>query len=85
MRSLREINAEIQKLQKLRPVGPHAPAIRKRLALAVDILSGYFDETSDEAAEMFESDSFLQDASDWKHGNIDDAPSEGWDGLAESA
>jgi len=83
-RTAKEIAAEIRALKRLVPVGVFAAKTRATIQIEIDALESGIDFTADEFFELpDEQQMAAQDAENWKNGDHDDAPSEGWGTLVK--
>lgn len=85
MRTPEEISAEIAALKALRPVGKWAYATARKIRAAIYELQEGWDMTAAEFTEETDEDikSVIIDAHNWKEGDMDLKPSEGWGKLVE--
>lgn len=81
-----EVVAELDALRELNPVGQFARKTAASIQIAIDALLGNVDETSDEFNSELTDDQqqAALDAINWKNGDSDTKPSEGWGNLVET-
>lgn len=84
-RTPRQVADEIAALRALVPVGRWKTKTARSIQIAIDALKDGIDETSDEfSVELTEEEQMTAlDAINWKNGDSDDKPSEGWGDLAK--
>ena len=82
MRTKQEIESEIKALKALKPVGSFKDAIAVKIELAIDELEHGYDDTAAEWNDLNDSEQdIVMTARQWKEGDSDDKPSEGWGAL----
>lgn len=85
MRTPEELSAEITALKALRPVGRYAYATARKIHACIHELEEGIDMTAAEFMEETDEDikSVIIDAHNWKMGDAELKPSEGWGKLVE--
>ena len=85
MRTKDEINQEIKALKKLVPVGQWKEKTTRSIAAAVEELEHGYDDTAEEWNELSDSErDGILNARQWKEGDSDEKPSEGWGSLVKA-
>ena len=82
MRTQKEINDEIEALQRLCPIGPWKSQTTRNINFAIEALRDGFDTTAAEFEELLEDqqETVIQ-ALGWKNGECECRPSTGWGKL----
>lgn len=84
MRTKQEIETEIAALKALKPAGPLKDYTAGAITAEIEELVNGVDDTADEFEEMPENEQeAVWAARDWKDGDSDKKPSEGWGQLVE--
>lgn len=79
MRTKEEIQQEVARLKALKPIGKFMYRTVQTIKLAIEELEHGYDDTAPEFYELEESQrDMIWTARNWKNGDNDQRPSEGW-------